>query len=147
MPTEWLTIIEACHALSVSKRTLYTYMESEHLLYYQLGGQGHRRIKAEDLDNLMVASGPAGMRPLHSVETGFDMDHFRELVRHIVESTIRQLNGSRDAADPASISDTLVVSEADLNPKEAGETSENKKNEPGWFPFVFDFRILRSPDK
>ena len=58
---EWLTIAEACQALKVSRRTLYTYMESGHLRFYQVGGAGHRRIKAEDLELLMVpAASPNG---------------------------------------------------------------------------------------
>ena len=54
---EWLTITEACRILKLARRTLYTYMESGHLPFYQLGGTGHRRIKAEDLDALMVSGG------------------------------------------------------------------------------------------
>ena len=53
---EWLTIAEACRVLKVSRRTLYTYMESGDLPFYQVGGVGHRRIKAEDLEQLMTPS-------------------------------------------------------------------------------------------
>ena len=57
---EWLTIAEACRVLKVSRRTLYTYMESDRLPYYQLSSNGHRRIRAEDLDRLMIlASSPS----------------------------------------------------------------------------------------
>ncbi len=56
---EWLTITEACSILRVSRRTLYTDMESGRLPYYQHSGNGHRRIRAEDLDRLMIfASSP-----------------------------------------------------------------------------------------
>ena len=50
---EWLTIAEACRVLKVSRRTLYTYMETGKLDFHQVGDTGHRRIKAEDLDALM----------------------------------------------------------------------------------------------
>ena len=46
---EWLTIAEACRALKVSRRTLYTYMETRKLDFHQIGGTGHRRIKAEEI--------------------------------------------------------------------------------------------------
>lgn len=58
MPTlKWLTINEACKILKVSRRTLYTYMKSGHIPFYQLGGIGHRRIKEQDLEGLMVSGG------------------------------------------------------------------------------------------
>ncbi len=142
--SEWLTIIEACQFLNVSKRTLYTYMESGHLPYYQLGDHGHRRIRAEDLDNLMVASGPAGKRPLCSVETGFDMDDLKELGRYLVELTIRQLHGAPDAGDPTSISESSLVADAHPYPKEAVVAPEKKIDQRGWFPFEFDVPLLRS---
>ena len=50
--SEWLKISEACLMLKVSRRTLYTYMKSGDLPYYQLHGSGHRRIRAEDLEGL-----------------------------------------------------------------------------------------------
>ena len=57
---EWLTIAEACRILKVSRRTLYSYMESGTLPYYQAGGDGHRRILAEDLTAIMIlASSPS----------------------------------------------------------------------------------------
>ena len=63
---EWLTITEACGVLKVSKRTLYTYMETGQLAFHQVGGSGHRRMKAEDLDALMV---PTAVPKSHAVVT------------------------------------------------------------------------------
>ncbi len=50
----WLTIAEACRVLKVSRRTLYTHMETGRIPFYQAGGSGHRRIKPEDLELLML---------------------------------------------------------------------------------------------
>ena len=55
---EWLTIAEACEFLKVSRRTLYTYLQSGALPYYQAAGSGHRRIKVDDLDGLMISPNP-----------------------------------------------------------------------------------------
>ena len=52
--SEWLKISEACLMLKVSRRTLYTYMKSGDLPYYQLRGSGHRRIRVEDLEALLI---------------------------------------------------------------------------------------------
>ena len=52
--SEWLKISAACLMLKVSRRTLYTYMKSGDLPYYQLRGSGHRRIRAEDLEALLI---------------------------------------------------------------------------------------------
>ena len=58
---EWFTIADACRVLKVSRRTLYTYMETGRLPFYQVGGSGHRRIRAEYLEMVMVpAVGPNG---------------------------------------------------------------------------------------
>ena len=62
MPTEeWFTIAEACQVLKVSRRSLYAHMQKGLLPFYQAGGSGHRRIRAEDLELLMVpAAGSNG---------------------------------------------------------------------------------------
>jgi len=52
--SEWLKNSEACLMLKVSRRTLYTYIESGYLPHYQLRGSGHRRIRAEDLEALLA---------------------------------------------------------------------------------------------
>ena len=54
----WLGIAEACRYLSVSNRTLYTYMKNKKLPYYYLADSKHRRVKKEDLDSLLIKGDP-----------------------------------------------------------------------------------------
>ena len=75
---EWLTINDACRILKVSRRTLYTYMESGRLPFYQAAGTGHRRIRAEDLDRLMMPGASPNGRSI--------TDSPRHLRNHIVTS-------------------------------------------------------------
>ena len=65
--SEWLKISEACLVLKVSRRTLYTYMKSGDLPYYQLRGSGHRRIRAEDLEALFTAGVSQEPDPMNGV--------------------------------------------------------------------------------
>ena len=66
---EWLTIAEACRTLKVSRRTMYTYMETGHLRFYRVGGSGHRRIKSQDLEMLMIpGASPNGSSISDSLE-------------------------------------------------------------------------------
>ena len=50
----WLTVADACRILKVSRRTLYNYMKAGLLPFYRAGGSGHRRIRPEDLERLMI---------------------------------------------------------------------------------------------
>lgn len=56
--TGWFNVAEACKYLSVSKTTLYAYMQDGRLPYYYLTGSTHRRIKRSDLDALLVPGKP-----------------------------------------------------------------------------------------
>ena len=82
----WLTISEACKVLKVSPRTLYTYMECGDLPHYQVGDIGHRRIRSEDLDLLMVLRGSAHKLPNAGSST--------ESVKHLVAEEHRILSES-----------------------------------------------------
>jgi excisionase family DNA binding protein len=50
----WLTIMEAAKYLSVSRQTLYAYMNEGTLPYYELKGKRGRRLRREDLDGLLT---------------------------------------------------------------------------------------------
>lgn len=52
-PFKWLSVTEACEYLSVSKTTLYTYMQEGRLPFYYLAGSRTRRLKLSDLDALL----------------------------------------------------------------------------------------------
>ena len=65
--SEWLKISEACLVLKGSRRTLYTYMKSGDLSYYQLRGSGHRRIRAEDLQALLIPGVSQESDPMNGV--------------------------------------------------------------------------------
>ena len=54
----WLSVSEACKYLSVSKRTLYNYMNAGILPFYYIADTKTRRIKREDIDALMVRGNP-----------------------------------------------------------------------------------------
>lgn len=54
----WFGVSEACKYLSVSKRTLYNYMQDGRLPFYYLAGTRQRRLKREDLDRLLVPGNP-----------------------------------------------------------------------------------------
>ena len=58
--SEWLTIIEACAYLKISRRTAYRWMDAGDLLYYFIGaGAGPRRFRLRDLENMMEPMGAA----------------------------------------------------------------------------------------
>ena len=54
---EWLTIPEALTYLKVSKTTLYDCMKDGRLPFYYVRGTRQRRIRAEDLEDLMLRGG------------------------------------------------------------------------------------------
>ena len=81
---EWLTIAEACGVLRVSRRTLYTYMESGCLPYYQAAGNGHRRVRSEDLSKLMI--------PVVSSNGSSPEEGSEETVREMVVQELRALS-------------------------------------------------------
>ena len=54
MGEEWLTLEEAARYLKVSKQTIYRYCDQGKLPFYTLAGEGYRRFKKEDLDQLLV---------------------------------------------------------------------------------------------
>ncbi len=54
----WLSVMDACDYLSVSKGTLYTYMKDGRLPFYYLAGTRQRRVKQADLDSLLVRGNP-----------------------------------------------------------------------------------------
>ena len=81
---EWLTITEACKVLRVSRRTLYTYMESGRLSYYQVTGNGHRRIRAEDISKVMI--------PAISSNGVFRTGVSENIVKELVTQELRALN-------------------------------------------------------
>ncbi len=56
--SRWLTIMEACDYLKVSKPTLYNYMKDRRLPYYTLPGTRSRRIDRNDLDALLEPGDP-----------------------------------------------------------------------------------------
>ena len=49
----WFTPAEAAKYLRVSRQTIYNYMESGLLPYYELASGGGRRIRRSDLDGLL----------------------------------------------------------------------------------------------
>lgn len=51
--TQWLTVAEACEYLRVSKTTIYDYMKDERLPFFYLAGTRNRRIRQQDLDELL----------------------------------------------------------------------------------------------
>ena len=52
---EWMTIDEAASYLKVSRRTLYRWMSSRELPFFELAaGAVARRIRREDLEDLLV---------------------------------------------------------------------------------------------
>ena len=54
----WLSVMDACAYLSVSKGTLYTYMKDGRLPFYYLAGTRQRRVKKADLDGLLIRGNP-----------------------------------------------------------------------------------------
>ena len=50
---EWYTPSEAAEYLRVSRQTIYNYMESGLLPYYELKSGGGRRLRKDDLDGLL----------------------------------------------------------------------------------------------
>ena len=65
--SEWLKITETCLVLKVSRRTLYTYMKSGNLSYYQIHGSGHRRIRAMDLEALLTPAVSQEPDPMNGI--------------------------------------------------------------------------------
>jgi len=55
----WYTVAEACAYLRVSKTTLYDYMNSGRLKFYNLAGTRTRRFRQSDLDALLELGSPA----------------------------------------------------------------------------------------
>lgn len=55
----WYTVAEACAYLRVSKTTLYDYMNSGRLKFYNLAGTRTRRFRQSDLDALLEPGSPA----------------------------------------------------------------------------------------
>lgn len=52
--SEWLTIKETWALLKISRRTVYRWMENSELPYFMIAaGNGLRRIRRRDLENLM----------------------------------------------------------------------------------------------
>ena len=82
--TSGLTIAEACKVLRVSRRTLYTYMESGWLPYYQAAGNGHRRVRSEDLSKLMI--------PVMSSNESSPKEGSEETVREMVLQELHALS-------------------------------------------------------
>ena len=56
--THWLSVSDACKYLSVSKATLYNYMQDGRLSFYYLAGTRQRRVKKSDLDALLMPGNP-----------------------------------------------------------------------------------------
>lgn len=62
----WLSVVDACEYLGISKPTLYKYMKDERLPYYVLAGTSQRRIKKEDLDALLIRGKPSEVEEVES---------------------------------------------------------------------------------
>lgn len=156
---EWLTITEASRVLKVSRRTLYTYMETGQLAYHQVGGFGHRRIKAEGLDALMVpaavpnghamvtASGQRGRNAIEEEWKGkLASLEQAKLERDQLDQELQQLRPLLIwAGHPCALCHEPL--EGVVAPEEVPDLVKNlahneciKEQEQGhWFPFTFTF--------
>ncbi len=53
-PQDWYTIDESAGYLRVSRRTMYKLIKAGQLAAYRVGMAGHRRVKREDLERVMM---------------------------------------------------------------------------------------------
>ena len=56
-PQKWLTVAEAARYLRVSRQTIYNYMDSGLLPFYEFKSGGGRRLRRADLDALLERRG------------------------------------------------------------------------------------------
>jgi len=77
--TDWLTIEEATQYLRVSKQTLYRWVQDGRLVSYELPSGRGRRLKREDLDDLLKPSGARQLLVDRGVAQASALGHEMEL--------------------------------------------------------------------